>query len=74
MRFLRFSLAHYPPDFLGYSKRLEEDRKKLIALASQKQSVAKQIDKSILKNIVKFLIDSKRCTPAEISVLNKLIA
>jgi len=74
IRFLRFSLEHYLPDFLGYSKHLEEDRKKLIALVGQKETVAKQIDKSILKNIVKFLIETKRCTPKEIVVLNKLIA
>ncbi len=74
IRFLRFSLEHYLPDFLGYSKHLEEDRKKLISLAGQKETVVKQIDPSILKNIVKFLIDSKRCTPAEIVALNKLIA
>ena len=74
IRFLRFSLEHYLPDFLGYSKHLEEDRKKLISLAGQKETVTKQIDPSILKNIVKFLIVSKRCTTAEIVVLNKLLA
>lgn len=72
IRFLRFSLEHYLPDFLGYSKHLDEDKRKLIELSGQKETVTKQIDKSIFKNIVKFLIDSKRCTPSEIAVLNKI--
>lgn len=72
IRFLRFSLEHYLPDFLGYSQHLDEDRKKLIELAKQKEVVKKQIDQTILKNIIKFLIESKRCTAEEISVLNKI--
>lgn len=74
IRFLRFSLEHYLPDFLGYSQHLAEDRKKLIELAKQKEVVKKQIDQTILKNIIKFLIESKRCTAEEINVLNKIQA
>lgn len=74
IRFLRFSLEHYLPDFLGYSKHLEEDRKKLIELAKQKEVVKKQIDQNILKNIIKFLIESERCSADEIQGLNKIQA
>lgn len=72
IRFLRFSLEHYLPDFLGYSQHLEQDRKKLIELVKQKDVVSKQIDQTILKNIIKFLIESKRCTVEEIKVLKKI--
>lgn len=69
IRFLRFSLEHYLPAFLGYSKHLETDRKKIIALIEKNQ--LSTVDKSLLTHIIGFMKESGRCSPAEIAALKK---
>ncbi|MDB5012400.1 MAG: hypothetical protein JWQ25_602 [Daejeonella sp.] len=70
IRFMRFSIQHYTPAFLGYSKNLEEDRK---ALVNHYRNKTLGNDPLLIKSIAKFIIDSKRCTPAEVSVLKKFV-
>ncbi|MDB5119425.1 MAG: hypothetical protein JWN56_643 [Sphingobacteriales bacterium] len=70
IRFMRFSIQHYTPAFLGYSKNLDEDRK---ALVSHYRNKTLGNDTMLIKSIAKFIIDSKRCTPAEVSVLKKFM-
>ena len=67
IRFLRFSLEHYIPAFLGMSDNLDIDRKKIILLIKKKQYGA--VDKSLLKNLISFLKQTKRCTPRELHIL-----
>lgn len=74
IRFLRFSLEHFLPPFLGYSKHLEIDKKKILELVQKSNVQALQVDENILKNMVNFMIDSKRCTDNEVSVLRKVLA
>ena len=69
IRFLRFSLEHYLPDFLGESRDLTEDRKTIVANIATPENA--KLGKEVLQPIAKFLIDSKRCTPAEVETLRK---
>jgi len=74
IRFLRFSLEHFLPPFLGYSKHLEIDKKKILELVQKSNVQALHVDETILKNMVNFMIDSKRCSEAEVNVLRKVLA
>ena len=72
IRFLRFSLEHYIPSFLGFSKHLETDRKKIVELAMQKKFGS--MDMPLLLNLVNFMKETKRCSPAEIVILEQVVA
>lgn len=73
VRFLRFSLEHFLPPFLGYSKHLETDKDKILELLEHKnRRCVLQGNAKILKNIINFMIESKRCSPTEVDTLNKL--
>ncbi|MBE7177419.1 MAG: hypothetical protein INR69_13500 [Mucilaginibacter polytrichastri] len=67
IRFMRFSVQHFLPSYLGYSKNLEEDRKQIIRLL-EKQN---KNDRAYTKTVVRFLLDSKRCTTSEEAFLHK---
>jgi hypothetical protein len=73
VRFLRFSLQFYVPDFLGYSKNLKIDKDKIIDLLRKKEVATLKLDKNILKDMVKFMIDSKKCNDQEIAILRKVL-
>ncbi len=74
VRFLRFSLQYYVPSFLGFSEHLEADKNKIIDLLRTHDAAALHLDKSILKNMANFMIDSKTCSQQEMIVLKKYIA
>jgi hypothetical protein len=69
IRFMRFSVEHHVPGFLGYNKNLDTDRKAIIA--QLKKGNYHSNDKVFIKTVVQFLLDSKRCTTDENSYLNK---
>ncbi|RYZ97610.1 MAG: hypothetical protein EOP47_21260 [Sphingobacteriaceae bacterium] len=69
IRFMRFSVEHHVPGFLGYNKNLESDRKEIIHQLKQKNYTS--ADQDLVNTVVQFLIDSKRCTPAENEYLNR---
>lgn len=72
IRFLRFSIEHNVPGFLGYNKNLVADRNEMIRqLNANNYGTA---NKPLAMQIIKFLIDSKRCTVAETDVLHKHLA
>jgi hypothetical protein len=71
IRFLRFSLEHYIPSFLGYSKHLETDRAKIIELAKQRKFGA--MDKPLLVNLFNFMKETGRCSKQEIATLDHAI-
>ncbi len=71
IRFLRFSLEHYIPSFLGFSKHLETDRAKIIELVKQKKFGA--MDKPLLLNLLSFMKETKRCSKQEIATLDQAI-
>lgn len=74
IRFLRFSLQHFLPPFLGYSTHLETDKDKILELIQKREVTRLQVDKEILKNMVNFMIDSKRCNAKEIVILRNVLA
>ncbi|TKB95707.1 hypothetical protein [Pedobacter cryophilus] len=74
VRFLRFSLQYYVPTFLGYSKNIDTDKDKIIDLLKKKEVASLKLDKKILKDMVNFMIDSKKCDEQEIAILRKALA
>ncbi|MBE9584958.1 hypothetical protein IM792_10910 [Mucilaginibacter sp. JRF] len=72
IRFMRFSVEHNVPGFLGFRKNIDDDRKTIIEQLKKKNY--SDDDKDLIKTTVKFLIDSKRCTAAENEYLNKQLA
>jgi hypothetical protein len=71
IRFMRFSIQHYTPAFLGYSKEISEDRQMIIKQFSKKNFG--QTDAAFRSSIAKFMIMSDRCTPEEVKLLRKYI-
>lgn len=72
IRFLRFSVEHHVPGFLGYNKNLNTDRQEIIKQLDRKYYAS--ADKPVVKTIITFLINSKRCTPAENNNLKQYLA
>ncbi|MFC3560754.1 hypothetical protein [Pedobacter jamesrossensis] len=71
IRFMRFSIEHYTPSFLGFSKDLTVDRKEIVKhYRSNNFGLA---DETLIKNVAKFMIDSDRCTEDEIKIFKKHI-
>ena len=71
IRFMRFSLQHYTPEFLGFSKNLEEDRQAIFRLYEQRKFG--RSDPDLVRNIAKFMIDSNRCSRNEIQFFKKFV-
>jgi hypothetical protein len=69
IRFMRFSIEHNVPSILGFNKDLATDSEDIIAQLDKKNYGS--ADKELTIAIIKFLIHSKRCTPAQNQVLNK---
>lgn len=69
IRFMRFSIQHFTPGFLGFSKNLNEDRREIVK-HYQNHTFA-DADEALVKNIAKFMIESKRCSASEIEILKK---
>lgn len=57
-RFMRFSILHYVPSFLGYGNEREEDAKEIFNLLINKKYDL--INKEILIGIYEFMISSER--------------
>nr|WP_157536179.1 hypothetical protein [Mucilaginibacter sp. L294] len=72
IRFMRFSVEHNVPGFLGYTKNLEADRTEIIKQISRNHYAS--ADAALVKTIITFLIDSKRCTSAEHNALTQHLA
>jgi hypothetical protein len=72
IRFMRFSIQHNVPSFLGFGKNLVEDRHEIIKQIDVKNYGS--ADRDLTIGIIKFLIDSKRCTPLENADLSKQLA
>lgn len=71
IRFLRFSIEHYLPAFLGMSKHIDEDRKKIVSLVQKRQYGSLSHD--VVTNIASFVIKSGRAKGGELDILNQAI-
>ncbi|MCZ4242679.1 hypothetical protein [Pedobacter punctiformis] len=69
IRFMRFSIEHFTPAFLGFSKDLDVDRKEIVKQYQNHNFGS--TDEELIKNVAKFMIDSKRCTAQEIKIFQK---
>jgi hypothetical protein len=69
IRFMRFSVEHNVPSILGFNKDLAADTDDIIAQLGKKNYGS--ADKELTIQIIKFLLHSKRCTPAQSQALNK---
>lgn len=69
IRFVRFSIQTNLPHFLGLNKDLDAD--KIQILHQLKQKNYGSADKLFVQNIIKFMIDSKHCSPQEIAFLHQ---
>ena len=72
IRFLRFSLVHYLPGFLGYKETLEADKDVIVDLIRNKKFGL--IDRSLLKNIIGFMKETRHCTKEELDILSKAVS
>ncbi len=69
IRFMRFSIQHFTPFFLGYSKDLSTDRQIIISQFRQKKFG--KINPELVKGIAEFMISTERCTRQEVEVLKR---
>ncbi|WPU95211.1 hypothetical protein SNE25_06685 [Mucilaginibacter sabulilitoris] len=69
IRFMRFSVEDSVPGFLGYNKNLTPDSEEIINQLNKKNYGT--ADKTLTIEIIKFLANSRRCTPAQVEELNK---
>jgi len=67
VRFMRFSILHYVPGFLGYSNERNDDAKVIFKELLKKNY--NLIDKKIQKGIYEFLVDSERLSEKETELL-----
>ena len=72
IRFLRFSIEHNVPVFLGFNKDLDNDREDIITQLEKKNYGT--ADKELTIAIIKFLLSSKRCSPAQNENLKKQLS
>lgn len=63
IRFLRFSMQHYIPEFLGQSKELEKDRSAIVKYFNTPEN--KTLGEKTRQTIARFMIESKRCSAEE---------
>ncbi|NCD71371.1 hypothetical protein [Mucilaginibacter agri] len=72
IRFMRFSVEHNVPGFLGYTKNLTADKEEMIRQVESKNYGT--ADQPLVIALIKFMLASKQCTSAELNTLNKQLA
>ncbi len=71
IRFIRFSILHYIPSFLGYSKEREEDLSIIYHLLLKRDY--SEVNFSVQNGIKNFLLDSERLSKEKELMLKNLI-
>lgn len=69
IRFIRFSIQTNLPHFLGLNKDLDSDKNQILHQLKQKNYGL--ADKVFVQNIIKFMVNSKQCSPQEIAFLRQ---
>lgn len=67
IRFMRFSILHYVPDFLGWNDEKEFDREKIISLIIERRF--DNIPSDVMHGIKSFMLESGRLTEKESNLL-----
>lgn len=70
IRFIRFSILHNLPGFFGYGKERSEDISVIVAQLAKKDYV--RYDPKHQKNVIEFMLDSKRLNASQSVQLKKL--
>lgn len=71
IRFMRFSILHYVPSFLGYTNEMNDDLNKITTLLAE--NITDGLDKFIIKGIIEFILASGRGNENQINFLNSLL-
>ncbi|HEY8401491.1 MAG TPA: hypothetical protein VIK89_09530 [Cytophagaceae bacterium] len=71
IRYLRFSIEHHLPAFLGMSDHLQEDVQHIVKNACKASEYS--IDKEYLSQMIEFLIESGRCNDSDENQLKQCL-
>lgn len=72
IRFLRFSVEHHLPKYLGMSKNMQKDKN--VILKEMKVNSVMSMDDEMLNYTMRFLINSKQCSEAELKKIKFVLA
>lgn len=70
IRFIRFSILHNLPGFLGYGNERRDDISVIVAQLAKKDYV--KYDPTLQKNVIEFMLDSERLNSSQTVQLKKL--
>jgi len=70
IRFIRFSILHNLPGFLGYGKERTDDLMVIVSQLAKKDYA--QYDPKLQKNVIEFMLDSERLNTSQTVQLKKL--
>jgi hypothetical protein len=71
IRFLRFSVLHHIPSFLGYGPMMRQDRDMLYTVLIE-EGQHSTFEKQMLAGVLEFLLDSQRLTPEQERLIRQL--
>lgn len=70
IRFIRFSILHNLPAFLGYGKERNDDIMVIVSQLANKDYI--KYDPKLQKNVIEFMLDSERLNASQTVQLKKL--
>jgi hypothetical protein len=70
IRFIRFSILHNLPGFLGYGKERNDDMMVIVSQLAKKDYT--RYDSKLLKNVIEFMLTSERLNDSQTVQLKKL--
>ena len=70
IRFIRFSILHNLPGFLGYGKERNDDIMVIVSQLANKDYI--KYDPKLQKNVIEFMLDSERLNASQTVQLKKL--
>ena len=70
IRFIRFSILHNLPGFLGYNKERSDDITVIVSQLAKKDYL--KYDPKLQKNVIEFMLDSERLNASQTVQLKKL--
>ncbi|NNC84984.1 MAG: hypothetical protein HKN75_02815 [Bacteroidia bacterium] len=72
IRFLRFSVEHHIPKYLGMSKNLQQDKQ--VILNELDNNSLMTMNEEMLNYTMRFLINSNQCSNEELSRIRKVLS